>query len=84
MPNWEITGYEVRYWENGGGQNGTLTDVVLTSTELTELTGLKPGTTYRISVLAINGASENDGRGVVAHIQGTTLVTRKLSSVCCP
>ena len=75
MPNGVITGYRVMYGEVGQTQDET-ESVTETSAELT---GLKPGTTYDISVLAINGA----GDGGVTDIQGTTLVLRKLSRVCC-
>ena len=73
MPNGVITGYEVRYGEVGQAQDGVES---ITGTS-TELIGLRPNTTYSISVLAINGA----GDGVVTDIQGTTLrlVIRKLS-----
>ena len=71
MPNGRITGYEVRYGEVGQAQDAVIS---VTGTFI-ELTGLRPNTTYSISVLAINGA----GDGVVTDIQGTTLVIRKLS-----
>ena len=70
MPNGVITGYEVSYKEEGGGQAGTLSGIVATSTKLT---GLKPNTTYTISVLAIDSVGDGD----VIDIQGTTLVIRK-------
>ena len=66
MTNGRITGYEVRYREVGEAQD----KVVLVAETFTELMGLKPNTTYNISVLAINGA----GNGEVTDIQGTTLV----------
>ena len=70
MPNGRITGYEVHYQEEGGGQGSTLSGIFTS----VELTGLKPSTTYNISVFAINGA----GNGEVTDIQGTTLANRKL------
>ena len=73
MPNGVITGYEVRYREVGEAQD----KVVLVAETFTELMGLKPNTTYNVSVLAINGA----GNGEVANIQGTTLVNSKLSYI---
>ena len=69
MPNGVITGYKVRYGEVGEAQDKEES----TAETSTELTGLKPNTTYSISVLAINGA----GDGNVTDIQGTTDVTRK-------
>ena len=74
MPNGRITGYRVMYGEVGQAQ-----DEVESVTETSiELTGLKPDTTYSISVLAINGA----GDGEVTDIQGTTLVIRELCCHC--
>ena len=78
MPNGRITGYRVIYGEVGQAED----EVKFVTGTSTELTGLKPGTAYDISVLAINGAA-GGGRGVVTNIQGTTLVIRKLSNVCC-
>ena len=68
MSNGVITGYEVSYQEEDGVQAGTLTGIVTT-----ELMGLKPGTIYNISVVAINDAGDGD----ITYIQGTTLVICK-------
>ena len=66
--NGNITGYEIRYRKEDGGNTEAVSDIVIMGTDYT-LTDLQPSTTYLIQVAANNTV----GRGVFGSISASTL-----------